>query len=192
MVLALIGAGVVVWRKMAYLRRLTPEAHEVRENWLHDMAPEVVEWFRNVPFKQYQHDLLLEFEKFIRRVRLMFLAVDRLSERLVHKVRRAHIQTAKEVTAQQEQREAKAEERDVEEIDLDDPEQLKAEEQRLIVAIAQNPRDASLYSDLARVYMKMHNFADAVEALAAAVKLEPGNESYQRRLESAKRRLAAV
>jgi cytochrome c-type biogenesis protein CcmH/NrfG len=71
---------------------------------------------------------------------------------------------------------------------MDDPEQLRAEEQRLIVEVAQNPKDHQLYSDLARVYMRLRVYTDAVEALQQALKLEPGNEQYLRRLERAKRK----
>ena len=188
--ITLLGVVVVVWRKISFLRRLTPESHEFGESWLHDMAPEVVDWYRGVPWHQYLHNALVETEKFLRRVRLLFSAFERLSEQLVHKVRHVHQETAKQVQEHREQIEAeKAPESDPDEVDLNDPEQLKQEEQRLIVTIAQSPKEASLYSDLARVYMKMRNFSDAVEALATAAKLEPENESYAKRLESAKKRL---
>jgi tetratricopeptide (TPR) repeat protein len=186
---ALAVIAIIIWRKIPFLRKLTPESHEVGSTWLHDMAPETVDWFRGIPWKRYQQDVLVEFEKFLRRVRLVFSTIDRVSEQLVRKVRQGHQQAAKEVVAQQLQAAKKEEPKDIEEIDLEDPEQLKAEEQRLIVAIAQEPRDASLYSDLARVYMKMRNYRDAVESLEAAAKLNPENESYVRRLESAKNRL---
>jgi tetratricopeptide (TPR) repeat protein len=189
---AAIGVAVIVWRKMAFLRKLTPEAHEVGESWLHDMAPEAVDWARTFPWREYLHNGLVEFEKLLRRVRLMFMAVDRQSERLVRTVRRAHQQTAKQVIEHQEQIQAAKDEIvevDPDAIDMDDPEQLKAEEQRLIVAIAQHPKDAELYSDLAKVSMRMRNYADAVEAMEQATRLEQGNESYLKRLERARRKL---
>ena len=71
---------------------------------------------------------------------------------------------------------------------LADPDQLRQEEQRLIVAIAQNPKDADLYSSLARVYMRLQNYTDAVEALEAAHKLVPDDESIASRLERARKR----
>lgn len=184
---------VLVWRKMPFLRKLTPESHEMGETWLHDMAPEVIDWARAIPWRESIHTTLVEFEKLLRRARVLFLSVDRLSEQLVRKVRRAHIQTAQQVIEHQEQlqaakEEAAAAEPDPDAVDMDDPEQLKAEEQRLIVAIAQDPKNAELYSDLAKVSMRLRNYTDAVEAMEQAVKLEPGNESYLKRLERARRK----
>ena len=31
---ALLGAAVIIWRKMSFLRRLTPESHEMGDTWL--------------------------------------------------------------------------------------------------------------------------------------------------------------
>lgn len=194
--LALAAMTVIVWRKMPFLRKLTPESHEVGDTWLHDMAPEAIGWFRSVPWRQSMHNVLVEFEKFLRRMRLMMSALDRASDRLVRNVRRVHEQTAKQVQQAQEAKEEKVQaqqelqERDADELDLDDPDQLRQEEQRLIIAIAQSPKDPALYSEIARVYMRLKAYGDAAEALAQAVKLDPENESYQRRLESARRRLA--
>lgn len=190
---ALLVVAIIVWRKMSFLRKLTPESHDVGDTWLHDMAPEVITKAKSVHWRQYLHALLVEFEKFLRRTRVAMSALDRASDKLVRKVRRVHQETAKQVQDIQEKRqeEAREEEKDLEELDMNDPDQLKQEEQRLIVAIAQSPKDVNLYSDLARVYAKLGNLADAVEALQAAVKLDPENENFAKRLESAKKRLSA-
>jgi len=191
--IALIGAAVIIWRKMSFLRKLTPEAHEVGATWLHDMVPEAIDWFRSIPWHEYQRNFLVELEKLIRRGRLLVSFVDRVSDKLVRKVRHGHQEAARQVQEQQAQiiESAKEEEeKDLEELDMDDPDQLKLKEQSLIVQIAQDPKDVQLYSELARVYMKLRNYADAVESLKAAAKLEPENEVFTRRLESAKKRLS--
>ncbi|MCC6404869.1 MAG: tetratricopeptide repeat protein [Candidatus Yanofskybacteria bacterium] len=187
---AFIGAAVIVWRKMPYLRKLTPEAHEVGTTIFHDFAPEVVERVSTIPWRQYVHTVLVEFEKLLRRGRLLMSALDRASDKVIRSVRRVHQETAKQqerIEIAQELEKAK-EETDTDEIDMDDPEQLRQEEQRLIVAIAQNPKDAQLYSDLARVYLRLQNYPDAVEALEAAAKLTPDDEQLAKRLERARRR----
>jgi tetratricopeptide (TPR) repeat protein len=192
-VAALLIVTIVVWRKMSFLRKLTPEAHDMGDTWLHDMAPEVITKARGIHWRQYMHLVLVEFEKFLRRVRLAMSALDRASDRLVRKVRRVHQETAKQVQDIQEKQDeaVREEEKDLEELDMNDPDQLRQEEQRLIVAIAQHPKDVDLYSELARVYAKLGNLADAVEALQAAVKLDSENENFKKRLESAQKRLSA-
>lgn len=191
-VVAVFIIAVMVWRKMPYLRKMTPESHEMGDTFLHDYAPEALDWMRGVPWRQYLHRVLVEFERLLYRARAGMNAMDRASARLVNNVRKVGQETAKTheaVVAQLEQeRKEKEEEQDPDEIDMADPEQVRAEEQRLIVAIAQHPKEVDLYSQIARVYMRLHNYADAVEALTQATKLEPGNEQYLKRLERARRK----
>ena len=187
---ALIGIVVIVWRKRTYLRKLTPGSHETGATFFHDLAPELIEWFRSIPWRQYWHTTLVELEKFLRKMRLVVSSVDRISDRVIRRVRTVHQETARqheEIVAQR-QEEAAAKQEEPDEIDMSDPEQLKQEEQRLIVAIAQNPKDVALYSRLAQVYMRLQNYADAIEALEAAVKLEPDDVRLTKRLERARQR----
>ncbi len=181
---SLIGIVVVVYRKMPYLRKLAPEAHPAGETLLHDYAPEVVDWVAAVPWRQYVHNVLVEFEKLLRKGRLLMSSLDRVSDKVIRKVRIVHQETAKQheaIVAQREEEAAhQAEEPDA--IDMDDPEQLLQEEQRLIVSIAQNPKDIEQIVRLARVYMRLEAYTDAVEAFEAAIKLTPDNESLQKRL----------
>lgn len=187
---ALVGITVIVWRKMPYLRKLMPESHQVGTTVLHDFAPELIDWFQSIPWRQYLRNALVELEKFLRRARLVMSWLDRVSDQFIHKVRRVHQETARQheqiIAERAEEAAVKQEEPD--EIDMDDPEQLKQEEQRLIVAIAQNPKDAELYSRLARVYMRLQNYTDAIEALEQAVKNAPEDEMLAKRLERARRR----
>jgi tetratricopeptide (TPR) repeat protein len=181
---------IVVWRKMPYLRKLQPEAHEMGDTVLHDFAPEVIDAVKAVPWRQYVHNALVEFEKALRRGRLLMSSLDRASDKAIKKVRRVHEETARQheqIVAERKEEAARKEE-EPDEIDMEDPDQLRQEEQRLIVAIAQNPKDFDLYSRLARVYMRLQNYADAVEALEAAQKLAPEDESIASRLERARKR----
>lgn len=191
---AAIVLVVMVWRKMPYLRKLTPESHEVGDTVVHDLAPEAVDWLRGIPWRQYLHRTLAELEGWLTRLRTAMFALGKVSDTALKSVRRAGQQAAKShevaVTKLEEEKKEREQvvERDLDEVDMDDPEELKAEEQRLIVAIAQNPKDHALYSDMARVSLRLHSYQDAVEALEQAVRLEPGNEQYLKRLERAKRK----
>lgn len=184
---SLIGIVVVVYRKMPYLRKLSPEAHPAGQTVLHDYAPELVDWAATVPWRRFLHSVLVEFEKLLRKGRLLMSSLDRVSDKVIRKVRTVHQETAKQeeaIVAQREEAASQAEEPD--EIDMDDPEQLRQEEQRLIVAIAQNPKDSDQIIRLARVYMRLQAFGDAVEALEAALKLRPDDEVLQKRLKRAR------
>lgn len=187
-----MAVAIIVGRKMPYLRKLTPEAHETGETLLHDFAPEAVTWVRGVPWRQYLHHALAEVEVGLNRLRQAMYAMGHASESVMKGVRKAGQQAAKSheaaVAQQEEEKKEREAEYDPDEVDLTDPEQLKAEEQRLIVAIAQNPKDVSLYSDIARVYMRLHAYNDAVEALEQAVKLDPDTTEYLKRLERARRK----
>lgn len=187
---ALAGIIVIVWRKRAYLRKLTPESHETGQTIVHDLAPELIDWFRSIPWRQYLRNALVELETFLRNVRGVMSSVDRVSDKVIRRVRTVHQETARqheEIVAQrQEEEAAKLEEPD--EIDMDDPVQLKQEEQRLIIAISQDPKDVQLYTRLAQVYMRLQNYSDAIEALEAAIKLEPDDSSIKKRLERARQR----
>lgn len=160
----------------------------------HDLAPEAIERARAIPWRQYLHRIATETEKFLRGARQAMSAVDQMSDTLVRKIRRVGQQAAasheKAVAQLEQEREERQAEPDLDAVDFDDPEQLRQEEQRLIVAIAQNPKDATLYSDLAKVAMRLGNHGDAVEAMEQAVKLEPENDQYRKRLERAKRKHA--
>lgn len=189
---ALLVVVVIVWRKRTYLRKLTPEAHTFGETIVHDFAPELMAWVESVPWRRFVHNLLVEIEKVLRKARLLMSSLDQASDKVIRKVRTVHQATAKqhkEIVAQRQEEVAKMAEQTEEpdELDMDDPEQLRQEEQRLIVAIAQNPKEVSQYVRLARVYMRLENFGDAIEALQAAAKLDPEDEVIAKRLERARK-----
>ena len=68
--------------------------------------------------------------------------------------------------------------------------QLKKEEQTLIVEIAKSPKDVDLYKKLADIYIEMGNNEDAHEALSAAYNLKPGDEELSKNLEKIKKHLS--
>ncbi len=172
---ALIGIAVVAYRKMPYLRKLLPDAHPAGETIFHDYAPEVIDWAATVPWRRFLHTVLVEFEKMLRKGRLLMSSLDRVSDRVIRRVRIVHQETAKQheaIVALRDEEDARnAEEPD--EIDMEDPEQLRQEEQRLIVLIAQNPKDVPPYTRLARVYMRLGQYGDALEVLEAVLKINP-------------------
>ena len=60
-------------------------------------------------------------------------------------------------------------------------EDMKREEQRMIIEIAKNPKDAKLYEVLGDLYIKMNNLLDAKESYEAAIELNPHSEELQKK-----------
>jgi len=183
---SLLGVTIIVRRKMPYLRKLSPEAHQVGDSILRDYFPELVAWFRSIKWHENRQAALRETEKFLRRMRLVFLKFDHLSERLIKKVRKVHLSSDfkaktenvslnKEVPAAPQGGTAPA---------LETPESLKAREQELIIEISQDPKNASLYETLGDLYLKINSDIDAREAYEAALAIEPNNQIVARKYSS--------
>jgi len=187
--LSLVGISVIVARKMSYLRKLAPEAHELGPTIWHDLFPEVIGGVKRVEAREYGTAWLRELEKFLRKMRLMFSQVDRLSGALIRRVRKAHQKSDMLPPAEPA---APVVEVTPVEPKVATPEELKAEEQRLIVEIAQDPKNLDLYVELGAVYMAMQNFADAKESYSAALALRPDDSSLQRKLAQVLKKLPSA
>jgi tetratricopeptide (TPR) repeat protein len=187
---ALIGIGVIVYKKIPFLQKLTPESHEVGETVFHDFFPEVVTAHKSFNFKEYKEKSLRELEKILRRMKLVVSSIERWSESLIQRVRKVHRKTALEVKKAEEQvaedNSIAIAQQDLVDIrpktkDMSDDE-LRAEEQRLIVEIAKDPKNSMLYEDLGNVYVKLRSFQDAKDSFEAAFKLDPENQKLEKKL----------
>lgn len=139
-----------------------------------DFFPEITERIGKIKFKEYKDAWLAELEKFLRRLRVASLKIDRFSDHLIKKIRtvgdtRPKIRAAEETI----QHPAKIiQNKPV----LENIESLKSEEQKLIIEIAKNPKDYRFYELLGDLYVKMENFGDAKESYEAAKELNPHSE----------------
>ncbi len=177
----------IVSRKFVYLRKLTPETVEEtigsQDSFWVEMFPELTAWFKKINLRAYGVNFLTEFEKLLRRLRLISSKIDTLTGRLIHQVR-------KSTKAQEEilSNEAKLEGEKTVEVDVDfsdfgnDGEDLKKKEQLLIIEIAKSPRDARLYRELGNVYMRTESWDDAKQSFEKALELEPEDEATKRKL----------
>ena len=191
-----VGISVIVFRKMPYLNKLTPETHQpvragVMGDFLTDLFPEFSEGVKGLKLKEYGHLWLIELEKFLRRLRVVSLKMDRISESWINKIRKGHgFRMATSFVAEKKE----AVETPVAKIQpalqttLED---MKREEQRLIIEIAKNPKDSRLYEVLGELYVKMNNFSDAKESFEAAIELSPHNEELQKKLSFVLEKLAS-
>ena len=191
--LALAGIVAIVWRKLPYLRKLTPGSHEIGSTLFHDFAPEAIGYAKGIPWRKMVHNVLIEIERILRRGRELVSMIDRVSISALRRVRHVQEETAKQQAVIESRIEPTTNDDDLEDqrANNNNPEELRQEEQRLIIAIAQNPKDVTLYDRLAHVYFWLGNHTDAVEALKAAVKLVPGDNRLVKRLYKAEARLKA-
>lgn len=168
-----VGIFVIVWRKMPYLKKLTVTDVQSGQSMWSDLFPELVNGVNSTRLKHYRGVWLLELEKFLRRLRVMSMKMDRMSDSLIKKIRNvterkhehhaAPVLEAKEMTKENTR------------------EDIKKEEQRLIIEIAKNPKNSALYEVLGDLYMKMSNFADAKESYEAAIELNPTEEELKKK-----------
>jgi len=181
--LSLIGITVIIQRKMPYLRKLSPEAHEVSENMLEDFFPELIAWFNQIPWHQYRQSSLQEVEKGLRRLRLVFLKIDHASARLIQKVRHInHAANIEHAVSVQSETSIEAVEPEKTAIVAEPaPEDFKGQEQQLIIEIAQDPKNVFLYEKLGDLYLKMGNLQDAREAFEAGLGFNPDNQNLARK-----------
>ena len=202
---AVLMALIITVRRFPALGRLaqdTPVAdrHTRRRVFTEDLLPEVFDVFRKVQSAGHKEKVLVETEKFLRKIRLSILAIERVFDGLIHKVRRVQRNQAvqdvqspsvappvheppKTVSAPEVQTQTSAVlasfPREPVVINSEPQIQVAAlpEEDGLIAAIAQNPKDPALYESLGDIYVQAGSFEDARESYKAGLKLSPGSES---------------
>jgi len=194
----IISLALIAWivsRKFVYLKKLEPEtvqtafeANGSRGNFLAELFPGVAAYFSKSRLQTLRVNFLTEFEKLLRKLRLISLQVDDLTNRLIKSVRSS--------TRKHEEmliKETKLEEKKIAEFDNEEllsglgnsEEELKQKEQLLIIEIAKNPKNPQLYLELGNIYMKVGEYEDAKNSFARAVELNPGDEGLKRRLSRA-------
>ncbi len=189
-----VAIGVILGRKLPYLQKVASQSHHIGPTLWDNFFPELNEKIQQIDPKAYKAAILLELEKIVRRMRLLLLTVDRLSETLIHKIRREHRRSQLVVAIPESQVSVKELPTTVEEVQiLSAPvEDLKQEEQRLIGEIAKNPKDAVLYLELGKIYLRMNALHDARQSFETILKLEPGNRVAADKLAEALEKIHAA
>jgi tetratricopeptide (TPR) repeat protein len=208
LVISATGILVIVYRKRSYLNKLyaintagdgvlevslTDSDFAWKSYWA-ELFPEVKTAWDKVGVNGYKSIWLMETEKTLRKMRLVFLRVDRWSDLLIKKIRRIH--------ANNKLNERQTVSNEIPDIRLasavpavpfsDDDfvspepkisiEFLRNEEQRLIMEIAKNPKNPNLYESLGDLYVEMRNYIDAKESYEAAIELNSQSESLRQKL----------
>ncbi len=190
----LISIAAIFWltaRKFVYLKKLAPGvidgSNVAQENFLAEFFPEVAQHLKMAKLQKYGAAILAEFEKLLRRLRLISLRIDTFMSQLVHRVRKSNAR--REETLGKET-EAEVEKEASKPIRVNDVKKdLKEEEQRLIIEIAKNPKDAELYKKLGQVYLRTGESGDAFESFKKALELNPDDAETKTKLEKISSRL---
>lgn len=194
----LISIAVIAWvigRKFVYLKKLTPEVinnvvPEQESFWV-EFFPGLAAYFGKINVRQYHLNVLAEFEKFLRKLRLFSLKFDAATNHLIRSVRKSVVRNEgliNEEAAVQAEQEIKI----IDSINgngKSKDKDWKEEEQKLILEIARNPKEAVLYKKLGNIYMKTGEWYDAAESFKKAVELDPGDEGIKIKLERATKKL---
>ena len=202
---SILSIAIIIWRKKSYLDKLhtlnaagngldsIPNRSFSLVMYGGEFFPELKTLFEKLKLHEYKNSWLKEAEKFLRKTRLVFLRVDRLSDSLIKKIRRVHVNGQLNGQVGTEIIEDKKEEPGSGQVEKQtiSPAFLKNEEGRLIMEIAKNPKDGRLYESLGDLYMEMENWTDAKESYEASIELNPKNELLKLKLSSALEKLTS-
>ncbi len=185
----LISLFLIAWltaRKFVYLKKLAPGVIDnldmVQENFCAEFFPEAAQHLKMAKLREYGAAILAEFEKFLRRLRLISLRIDTFMSQLVHRVRKSNARREETLDREMESEVEKDINRPVRAGDAK-KQDLKEEEQKLIIEIAKNPKDAELYKRLGQVYLKTGESGDSFESFKKALELNPEDGETKAKLE---------
>ena len=195
LVFSTVGIVVIILRKKSYLNKLsslnnngTSEGAIVAFSWKTygtDFFPEIKVLIDRIEFSRYRAHWLIETEKFLRKARVLSLRMDRVSDLMIKKIRRIHLNDKLNGHTPSEPEVVENPTTNTAGSTMMSTTFLKNEEERLIIEIAKNPKDGKLYEQLGDLYVEMNNFVDGKESYEAAIELSPQDESLKQKLSSA-------
>ena len=183
------GVVFIVWRKLSRLKEVTvsevaADVFDVKRDWrkiAYDFCPEVIDWAKKIKLEKYKEMWLIELEKFLRRLRVASLKMDRWSDTLIKKIRKGVYSNDSLTYPVKEENKNRPIKSNLE-IEKHEREEFKKGEQGLILEIAKNPKSAPPYEELGDLYSKMGDYQDAKEAYEAAIELNSNNEALNKKL----------
>jgi len=203
------GLVVIVYRKIPALARLSEE-----EITILGRKRGFIQRAREINYKQYWFNLIVRLEKFLRRIKIVFLKTENLLSKWIEKLRRSSqtmTQKSREWIKQRELKRRKTKdlstgqpeeipvrikkdeevsqpaEEETEEIPISELDKPIKEEQKWIDLIVENPKNITAYKFLGFLYWKKHNYADAKASLEMAVKFGSKDKKVKEILEELKK-----
>lgn len=156
------GISRIAWPKFKELRR-REDLSEIKDDFWRLMLPEFFSFLNltRSKLKIFRSNAAVDYEKFLRKVRILSLKTDNFINKLLEKrqkkasrpeFKKAEINGQKEPNAY-----------------------FKTRENNLIVEIAKNPKDKNLYKVLAALYLENKMFKDAEETFHVVLELDPND-----------------
>ncbi|GEM_PF-1728080 len=200
-----LAIAFIIWRKVPYIKKLATAENAAAQEGMElqlavnfpvalfsRIAPELIEFFKKLKFHEYKEAWLIELEKFLRRLRLMSLRMDRLSDSLISRVRKGYQNGPAAPASDKEESAGSVKSQEISLPVVNELESLRKEEQRLIIEIAKNPKDSNLYNTLGDLYVKMGEYNDAKESFEAAMELDGQNAELKKKLSSVLEKLHTI
>ena len=176
--LILIGGGIagisyVVWPKFRVLKG-REDLPEVEEDFWRLIFPELFKFLRVAGdnYKTSKENLIVGYEKFLRRAKILSMRTDNTINKLLEKRPRVR----SDIQKTEFRRSAKAGEGIA-------VHQFKNRETHLIAEISRNPKDKDLYKALGVLYMENKMSGDARDAFSVVLELDPNDGEARERLE---------
>ena len=158
-----IGIGYIVLPKAREIK-WKEDLSEINEDLWHLMFPELVRFLNltQSKLKVFKDNAAVDYEKFLRRVRILSLKTDNFVNKLLEKRQKNGVK------------------KEFKEIDNHLNSQtvnkyFKTKESNFIAEIAKNPKDKNLYKSLAALYMENKMYDDAEETYNVVLELDPGD-----------------
>ncbi|MEK7579636.1 MAG: tetratricopeptide repeat protein [Patescibacteria group bacterium] len=165
------GLGYILWPKIKEIKK-KEDLPEIEEDIWHLLVPEFFDIWNKIDFHGFKKNASTDYEKFLRRVRILSLKTDNFVNKLLEN------RQAKPVKP-----EFKEKNEDLAEESKASLSYFKTKESALIADIAMNPKDKNLYKALAILYFENQMYQDAKEVFDVVLELDPNDEESKKALE---------
>ena len=166
-----IGIGYIVLPKAREMRE-KEDLPEINESFWHLIFPELIRFLNltQAKLKVFKDNIAVDYEKFLRRVRILSLKTDNFVNKLLEKRQKNGVKKEfKEVNNHFNGQTVNK--------------YFKTKENNLISEIAKNPKDKNLYKSLAALYMENKMYDDAEETYNVVLELDPNENEAMEALE---------
>ncbi|MEK7537301.1 MAG: hypothetical protein AAB584_02570 [Patescibacteria group bacterium] len=161
--------GYIVWPKIKEIKK-SEKPPEVKESFWRLIAPEFFKAWDKIDFHGFKKEALTDYEKFLRRVRILSLKTDNFVNKLLEKRQKKAVRPEfKDVFSSAEPKANGS--------------NFKVKENAIISEIAKNPKDKNLYKALGAFYLENEMLNDAREVFDVVLELDPNDLETKEALE---------